>query len=159
MRLKEVAEIIAYQTPPKKRSSSVFGCFGSICSVNKSSIKSNAENVKLKKCKSIDIPKPIKTEDTGAKKKRKKERNEWSNDKHTKYKEKSKKTQKEAKDFLEIPQNPEALPVIKGRKSNETFDISTKDKDLKVINLNSTFQKPEIVRKSRNSLQVMSKLA
>ena len=142
-----------------KRSNSVFGCFGSICSVNKDSVKNKTESVKLKKCKSIDATNKPKSEEGKSKhKKHKNEENGKSTEKRKKSKDKTKKKHKDRKDILEIPRNPEAVPVIKGRINNETFDMTTKNKDLKTINLNSTFQKPEIVRKSRNSLQTISKL-
>ena len=100
----------------------------------------------------------MKTEETERRdKKSKKERKDKSDSKHKKDKDKSKKKRKDLKDTLEVPKYPETIPVIKGRKNNETFDVSTKEKDLKAINLNSTFQKPDIIRKSRNSLQDISK--
>ena len=121
--------------------------------------KNKTESVKLKKCKSIDATNKPKSEEGKSKhKKHKNEENGKSTEKRKKSKDKTKKKHKDRKDILEIPRNPEAVPVIKGRINNETFDMTTKNKDLKTINLNSTFQKPEIVRKSRNSLQTISKL-
>ena len=125
----------------KKRSNSLFACFGSSWGANKNIIRKDS-SLKLSKSRSIDITNEPPTEMVKTKTKEKRCKKESAKTVRDK-KNKSKK-----KNIIEVAENSDRIPIIKTRSKNETFDLS--NKNLKSINLNSTYEGPKIFKKTRN---------